>query len=198
MRSIQFVRGMAVLAGTSLLLSGCVSQQQYDALQRDYNQCTSKHDALQDEYDQLNRTLSSEIAQQKVHVQRLQGAIKVDVNSELLFPSGGWEMPPDAAKTIAKIAPILAPLQQTQLVIKGYTDSTPIGSQLRSQGIENNQQLSLKRAQTVAKFLISQGVKPNLLSEEGFGETNPVASNDTSEGRALNRRVEITIAGSGT
>ncbi len=198
MRSIQFVRGMAALAGTALLLlSGCVSQQQYDALQHDYNQCISKHDALQDEYDQLNKRLSSEIAQKTVHIERLQGAIKVDVNSELLFPSGGWEMPPDAAQTIAKIAPILAPMQQTKLVINGYTDSTPIGSQLRAKGIENNQQLSLKRAQTVAKFLISQGVNPNLLSEEGFGETYPVASNDTSEGRARNRRVEITIAGGG-
>jgi chemotaxis protein MotB len=198
MRLIQCVRGMAALAGTALLLSGCVSQQKYDALQHDYNQCISKHDALQDEYDQLNQRLSSEISQQKVHIERLQGAIKVDVNSELLFPSGGWEMPADAAKTIAKMAPILAPMQQTKLLINGYTDSTPIGPELRAKGIENNQQLSLKRAQTVANFLISQGVKPNLVSTEGLGETNPVAPNNTPEGRAQNRRVEITIAGSGT
>lgn len=184
MRSIQFVRGMAVLAGTALLFSACVSQQKYDALQDDYNQ--------------LNQSLSSEIAQNKVHIERLQGSIKVDINSELLFPSGGWEMPDEAAQTIAKMAPILAPMQQTKLLVSGYTDSTPIGPELRAQGIENNQQLSLKRAQTVANFLVSQGVKPNLVSEQGFGETAPVASNDTPEGRALNRRVEITLAGSGT
>ncbi|KAA0997472.1 OmpA family protein [Paraburkholderia panacisoli] len=184
MRPIQFVRGIAGLVGTALLLSGCVSQQKYDT--------------LQDEYNQLNQSLSSEVAQQKVHIERLQGAIKVNVNSELLFPSGGWEMPPEAAQTIAKMAPILAPMQQTKLLINGYTDSTPIGPELRAKGVENNQQLSLKRAQTVANFLISQGVKPNLVSAEGFGETNPVASNDTPEGRAQNRRVEITIAGSGT
>jgi hypothetical protein len=51
-------------------------------------------------YDQLNQRLSAEIAQGQVHITRLQGAIKVAVNSELLFPSGGWEMPPQAAKTI--------------------------------------------------------------------------------------------------
>jgi chemotaxis protein MotB len=164
-------------------LAGCVSQQKYDALENDYNQ--------------LNQRLSSEIAQQKVHIERLQGAIKVDVNSELLFPSGGWEMPPEGAQTIAKMAPVLAPMQETKLLVNGYTDSTPIGPELRAKGIENNQQLSQKRAQTVAQYLISQGVKPGLVSTQGFGEADPVASNSTAEGRAQNRRVEITLAGSG-
>jgi flagellar motor protein MotB len=106
-RPNRFVRCIAALAGSALLLCGCVSEQKYDA--------------LQGEYDQLNQSLSSEISQQKVHIERLQGAIKVEVYSELLFPSGGWEMPPEAAQTIVKIAPILAPMQQTQLLINGYT-----------------------------------------------------------------------------
>jgi chemotaxis protein MotB len=165
------------------MLVGCVSQQKYDK--------------LQGEYDQLNQSLSSEIARQQVHITRLQGAIKVDVNSELLFPSGGWQMPPQAAQTIDKIAPILAPMQETKLVVTGYTDSTPIGPELRRQGIESNQQLSLKRAETVTQYLISRGVKPQLLSSQGLGEADPVASNDTDAGRAQNRRVAITLAGSG-
>jgi chemotaxis protein MotB len=171
----------SILSG---LLVGCVSQEKYDALENDYNQ--------------LNQRLSSEISRQQVHITRLQGAIKVEVNSELLFPSGGWEMPPQAAQTIDKIAPILAPMQQTKLLVNGYTDSTPIGPELRQQGIESNQQLSLKRAQTVSQYLISQGVKPNLVSAQGFGEADQVASNDTAAGRAQNRRVEITLAGPGT
>jgi chemotaxis protein MotB len=89
-------------------------------------------------------------------------------------------------------------MQETKLLVNGYTDSTPIGPELRQRGIENNQQLSVKRAQTVAQYLISQGVKPNLVSAQGFGEADPVASNDTAAGRAQNRRVEITLAGSGT
>ena len=63
---------------------------------------------FENDYNQLNQRLSGEIAAQQVHITRLQGAIKVAVNSELLFPSGGWQMPPDAAQTIAKMAPILA------------------------------------------------------------------------------------------
>jgi chemotaxis protein MotB len=92
---------IAATAGTvmsliGLLLSACVSMQTYDALENDYNQ--------------LNQRLSAEIGAQQVQITRLQGAIKIAVNSELLFPSGGWQMPPAAAQTIAKMAPVLAPL----------------------------------------------------------------------------------------
>jgi len=165
-------------------LTGCVPASQYNALDNDYNQ--------------LNARLSGEISSQQVHITRLQGAIKVAVNSELLFPSGGWEMPPQAAATIAKMAPILAPMQQTRLIVTGYTDNTPIGPELMRQGVRTNEQLSLKRAQTVSSYLVSQGVNPNLLQPQGLGEADPVAPNNTPQGRAQNRRVEITLAGSGT
>ena len=173
----------SIIPVTVLLLSACVSQQTYDALENDYNQ--------------LDQQLSGEIAQQQVHITRLQGAIKVAVNSDLLFPSGSWQMPPQAAQLIAKMAPILAPFQQTKIIVTGYTDNVPIGPELRQQGVENNQQLSLKRAQTVANFLVSQGVNPNLVSAQGRGDADPVASNDTPQGRAQNRRVELTLAGPG-
>src|SRR5215467_6327427 len=179
----------AATAGTvmfiaGLILSACVSMQSYDALETDYNQ--------------LNQRLSAEIGAQQVHITRLQGAIKVAVNSELLFPSGGWQMPPAAAQTIAKMAPVLAPFVQTQIIVTGYTDNIPIGPELRTQGVESNQQLSLRRAQTVANFLVSQGVNPSLVSARGLGDADPIAPNDTPQGRAQNRRVELTLAGSGS
>jgi|SRR5271165_4581975 len=166
------------------LLAACVPAQQYDALENDYNQ--------------LNQQLSGEISSQQVHITRLQGAIKVAVNSELLFPSGGSQMPPAAAETIAKMAPILAPFQKTTIIVTGYTDNVPIGPELRAQGVTSNQQLSLMRAQTVANYLVSQGVNPALVSARGLGDADPVASNDTPQGRAQNRRVELTLAGPGT
>ena len=146
-------------------------------------------------YDQLNQRLSAEIAQGQVHITRLQGAIKIAVNSELLFPSGGWEMPPRAAQTIAEMAPVLAPMQTAHITVIGYTDNVPIGPELQQQGIATNQQLSLKRAQTVMQYLISQGVNPNLLTAQGLGDSDPIASNDTPQGRAQNRRVELTLTG---
>jgi chemotaxis protein MotB len=182
MKTIRGSIGAAV--GALVILSACVPVQQYNALENDYNQ--------------LNQQLSGDIAAQQVHITRLQNAIKVAVNSDLLFPSGSWQMPPQAAQLIGRMAPILAPFQQTQIIVTGYTDNVPIGPELRAQGVESNQELSLKRAQTVANYLISQGVKQNLVSARGLGDADPVASNDTPQGRAQNRRVEITLAGPGT
>jgi chemotaxis protein MotB len=166
-----------------LLLAGCVTQRKYDTLET--------------RYQELNRTMSAEIAADQARITRLQNAIKVTVNNELLFPSGDWDMPVQAQQTIGKMAPILAPMQQTRIQVNGYTDNVPIGPGLVRQGITSNQELSQKRADTVMQFLISQGVKPSLVSARGFGEADPVASNDTQAGQAQNRRVELTLAGSG-
>jgi len=88
-------------------------------------------------------------------------------------------------------------MQQTKIGVNGYTDNVPIGPGLVSQGVTSNLILSQKRAENVAQFMIAQGVSPSLISTQGFGDADPVASNDTAEGRARNRRVEIVLAGSG-
>jgi chemotaxis protein MotB len=181
--ALNFSHGAAMTFIVMLLLSGCVSQQKYDA--------------LQSRYDQLNQTMSSEITAKQMHIERLQNAIKVTVNDQLLFPSGDWQMPVTAQQTIAKMVPILAPMQQTKIMVNGYTDNVPIGPGLMRQGVTSNLVLSQKRADNVMSFMVSQGVNSSLVSAQGFGEANPVASNDTAEGQAQNRRVELTLAGSG-
>ena len=79
-------------------------------------------------------------------------------------------------------------------MVNGYTDNAPIGPELQKQGVTTNQELSQKRAESVMQYLISQGVKQDLVSAVGHGEADPVAPNDTAQGRAQNRRVEITLA----
>ena len=175
---------MIYVSAVALLLSGCVSQ--------------SKYNALDQEYQQLQQSMNSEVGSQKMQITRLQNAIKVNVNSELLFPSGGWEMSAQAQQTIAKMAAILAPQQTTKINVNGYTDDTPIGSGLMRQGVTSNLILSQKRADNVMQYMISQGVKPELVSAQGFGDADPVASNATAEGKAQNRRVELTIANAGS
>ena len=181
--SVKIAQPIALALVTISLMTGCVSQQKYDA--------------LQSRYDQLNQTMSSEISAKEMHVERLQNAIKVTVNDELLFPSGEWQMPPNAQQTIAKMVPILAPMQQTKIIVNGYTDNVPIGAGLKRQGIPTNLVLSQKRADNVMQFMILKGVNPALVSAQGLGDSDPVASNDTETGRAQNRRVELTLAGSG-
>lgn len=178
---------MLCVLAAALLMAGCVSQQKYDESQQ-------KNAELEQQYQELNQQMSTEVAAKDMRITRMQDAIKVSVNSELLFPSGGWEMPASAKTSIAKIAAILAPHQTAKINVNGYTDSTPIGPGLKKEGITTNLILSQKRADNVMEFLISQGVKSNLVSAHGFGEANPVASNDTAEGRAQNRRVELTVA----
>jgi chemotaxis protein MotB len=162
---------------STTFLTGCVWKSDYDALEAQ------------------NQQLQQQVAADQQQISRLRGAIKYTVNSDLLFAPGSWQMRPQGQQVIAKFAEKLAPTQQNHLIVSGYTDNAPIGPQLRQQGITSNQELSQKRADAVMQYLISQGVKPDLVSAQGFGETNPAASNDTPEGRAQNRRVELSVGG---
>jgi chemotaxis protein MotB len=181
-----FKRGVLLLPLiVSVLLSACVSQSSYDALQAQYQQA-----------QQQNSALTAQVAADKAQICRLQGAIKYTVNSDLLFPSGGYQMSERGKQIISGFAAKLAPSQQNKILVSGYTDNHPIGPALARQGITSNEILSQRRADDVMQYLLSQGVRPDLISAQGFGESNPVASNDTPQGRAQNRRVELSLAGS--
>jgi flagellar motor protein MotB len=106
---------------------------------------------------------------------------------------GGWQLSAAGEQAIARLVHKLAPTQQNKLYVSGFTDSTPIGPELAAKGIASNQELSQMRADAVMQFLISQGMKPPLVAANGFGDADPVASNDTEEGRAKNRRVELSL-----
>src|ERR1700756_495275 len=179
-------RRMVLPFVSAIFLSACVSQSTYDQLQAQYQQA-----------QQQNAALSAQVAADKAQICRLTGAIKYTVNSDLLFPSGGWQMSDRGKQIIANMATKLAPTQQNKILVSGYTDNRPVGPALARQGVTSNQDLSQKRAEDVMQFLISQGVKPDLISAQGFGDTSPVASNDTPQGRAQNRRVELSVPASG-
>lgn len=163
-----------VLGG--LLLAGCVWQSDYDALQKQ------------------NQQLQQQVAAQNAEINKLIGAIKYTVNSDLLFPSGGYQMSAAGQDIIATMATKLLPTTR-KLVVNGYTDNAPIGPGLAARGITSNQILSQKRAENVMQFLISKGVPANQITARGNGEADPVATNSTPAGRAQNRRVEIGLVG---
>ncbi len=164
-------------------LAGCVPAYQYTAL-----------DA---KYQQMQQTYAAELAADQVQITELEGKLKVTIRDSLLFSEGGFELNRKAKETLDKLAPSLQGLQQTNVVVDGYTDSVPVGRELKRYGIDNNIDLSSKRADNVVVYLRGRGVNPNILSAQGFGATNPVASNDTAEGRAKNRRTEVTLVGPG-
>jgi len=170
----QLVLGTVV---STILIAGCVSKSRYEALETE------------------NRQLHQQLSNQQAQVGRLQGAIKYTINSDLLFAPGSWEIKKAGKDVIAKLATKLAPTQQNKLVVNGYTDDAPIGAALKKKGVTTNEELSQKRAESVMAFLVSQGVKPDLVSARGYGDANPVAPNTTGKGRAENRRVELTLGG---
>jgi chemotaxis protein MotB len=161
---------------STTLLTGCV------VWKSDYDELQAKNDQLQ-----------QQIAADQAQISRLQGAIKYTVNSDLLFAPGSWKIRSQGEQVIANLAKKLAPTQQNHLIVSGYTDNAPIGPGLMKEGVTSNQDLSQKRADAVMQYLISQGVKPELVSAQGFGDASPVASNDTAQGRAQNRRVELSL-----
>jgi chemotaxis protein MotB len=198
-----------LLCGAAVLLAGCVSKGKYNDLEAKHTELQGQYTTLQGQYQKLQQSsaaqasqsaaemaaLKREMAADKVRVSRLQDAIKFTVNSDLLFRPGSWEMSKEGQEVIGKLAPRLSPFQQAKIVVNGYTDNAPVGRALQRQGITSNEVLSQKRAETVMQYLITQGVKPEMISAQGRGEADPIASNKTAEGRAQNRRVELTLPG---
>lgn len=173
----------AVLAG------GCVSQQKYNAESAQVGALSSQNASL----TALNKKLSGELASDQAQITQLQNQLKVTMVNEVLFAEGGWTLNAKGEAALGKIAPTLANLPGQQIVVEGFTDNEPIGPALKAR-FPTNMELSLARADAVVRYLVAKGVPQNSISAQGFGEARPVASNDTPQGRAKNRRVEIIIA----
>ena len=107
--------------------------------------------------------------------------------SDVLFDTGRYSLKPGAREKLAKVAGILLAYPGLNIEVGGYTDN--VG------GDEMNQRLSENRAASVRDYLVQQGVTTNSVSARGFGNTLPVASNDSSSGRQQNRRVELLVSG---
>ncbi len=107
--------------------------------------------------------------------------------SDVLFDTGSYTLKPGAREKLAKISGIVLAHPGLNLQIEGHTDS--VG------GDGFNQQLSERRADSVRDFLLQQGVQPSAVAARGFGKSQPVAGNDTAEGRQRNRRVELVVNG---
>jgi outer membrane protein OmpA-like peptidoglycan-associated protein len=107
--------------------------------------------------------------------------------SDVLFDSGKFTLRPLAREKLAKISGIVLAYPTLKLAVEGNTDS--VGTEAF------NQQLSEQRAEGVRSYLTQQGVPESSTTAAGFGKTRPIASNDTAEGRQLNRRVELIVSG---
>ena len=107
--------------------------------------------------------------------------------SDVLFDTGKYTLRPLAREKLAKISGIVLAYPDLRLAIEGNTDS--VGSEAM------NQTLSEKRASSVLDYLAKQNIPAASMTSQGFGKSQPVASNDTAEGRQQNRRVDLVVSG---
>ena len=118
-------------------------------------------------------------------VERVGEGIKITFNSGILFDVNKANLKEYCRTELTKLATILNKYHDTNILLAGHTDST--GSD------EYNQELSRRRAESVADYLVIQNVNFERFNVYGYGESDPVATNDTDGGRAQNRRVEVAI-----
>jgi chemotaxis protein MotB len=172
----------------SVLASACVPQQQYN---QEVQQV--QHLSYMDStYKQLNQNLQTEVSTDQVQIKQLQNRLQVTMVNAILFPEGGWELSQNGKQELGKIVPTLQGVTGKQIVIEGFTDNEVILEPLKSR-FPNNWYLSAARAISVVSYLDEQGLDPNQLSAVAFGKYHPIASNDSPQGRAQNRRINIVI-----
>lgn len=135
--------------------------------------------------DRQQRELERRTAGTGVDVDRRGDELLLSLPEGISFAFNSYAIQPQFRPTLNEVAAILREYPSTYIDVYGHTDS--VGTDAY------NQTLSENRARSVADYLVSQGVQPARIATRGFGETQPIASNETDAGRAANRRVEIRI-----
>ena len=136
--------------------------------------------------DQQEAELRQQLQGTGVSVTRVGDHIVLNMPSNITFDTDQYAVKPEFYPTLNSVAIVLRKFDRTLIDVDGHTDST--GS------LQHNQDLSQRRAESVAGFLGGQGIDQRRISAMGFGPSQPVATNATEAGRAQNRRVEIQIA----
>jgi outer membrane protein OmpA-like peptidoglycan-associated protein len=161
------------------------AEQQARQAQQQAQQAQQQAQKVGQQEKQLREQLKNQLSQVLQTRETARGLI-VNMN-DVLFGFNKYNLKPEARMKLAKVSGILLAYPQLKLQVEGYTDD--IGS------ANYNQKLSEKRADSVRDFLIDQNVPANNITSEGYGESDPVASNSTAQGRAENRRVELVVSG---
>lgn len=137
----------------------------------------------------LTRSLNTEELKD-VDVKVLKGVVYISLADNMLFRSGSYEISPDAMDILSKIAKIIKDYKNYSVLVEGNTDNVPISRT----NIRNNWDLSALRASSVVQVLQDKfDVDPSRLTAGGRGEYNPISTNNTPQGRQLNRRTQIII-----
>jgi len=125
-------------------------------------------------------------------VEQRDGKVYVSMENKLLFESGSWAVNSRGREAVVALGKVLAQNKEIAVLIEGHTDNVPYGG---SGNIQDNWDLSTKRATAIVQILTENaGIPKDNLTAAGRGEYAPVDSNESAEGRAKNRRIEVILA----
>jgi len=142
-------------------------------------------------YDTLVAVLEPQVGDGTVALKIDNGILLINLAAEILFPSGSSDLNKEGNMLIGKVAQGIGRIPY-QVVVAGYTDNVPIGKNL-AERFASNWELAGARSSRVVSLLEEIGIDSQRLIAVSFGENHPVASNDTPEGRAKNRRIEFRV-----
>lgn len=140
--------------------------------------------------DDLTASMQTLIDKDMIRVERAPSWVEVEIKTDILFPSGSAEIETAAVDILHKLAAILAD-RPYPIRIEGHTDNRPI----RTNQFPSNWELSAARAARIVRLFEERGIKSTRMVVAGMGENQPLAGNDTAEGRNRNRRVALVILG---
>jgi chemotaxis protein MotB len=144
-------------------------------------------------YQDLQKKLEKEIQEGQVQITEMKNRLTMTMVDKIIFPSGSAEISKEGKKVLDKVVSILKDVKDKRIQVEGHTDNVPIVSALKKR-FPTNWELSTARATEVVRYLQETGgLDAQLLSASGFAEYQPVASNDTDEGKHKNRRIEIVL-----
>jgi chemotaxis protein MotB len=148
-------------------------------------------DRLRGTYEGLVSDLEAEVAAGQIEIQQLREGLQLNLTQDVLFASGSANLNDAGRSVLAKVAQRLQEIPH-RVVVSGHTDSVPISGALASR-YPSNWELAGARAAHVVRYLAERGVDPRRLSAVSRGEFEPIAANDTPEGRQKNRRIGIAL-----
>jgi outer membrane protein OmpA-like peptidoglycan-associated protein len=167
-----------------------VAQQQILAAETDKaHAAAAQSESLRQQAEKEKQELRARLLQQLNSILATRDSARglIANMSDVLFRSGSFELLPGARERLAKVSGIVLAYPSLHVAVEGHTDS--VGSD------QYNQDLSEHRAQAVRDYFVQQGIPSGAVEARGFGKSEPIASNDTAEGRQQNRRVELVLSG---
>jgi chemotaxis protein MotB len=167
-------------------------QKEVGALSQEKAALVAANQQRQQQYEQLVQGLSKEVEKGQLQVRQYQNMLAVDLAEQIFFDSGRAALKKEGKEVLKKVAEALKGYENKVIRVVGHTDNVPLAKSLQGT-FPTNWELSVARATTVVRFLQDAGIPPERLIPAGRGEYEPVAPNDTPEGRQKNRRIEIML-----